>query len=113
MGSGHRAYQFVTASGEFLRMVRAGDGSDAVAIPAQDIQPDPRCGAVFAGGGARSIVINLDGAADPPTSRPVLRVGLDGEAARTDTVAEGWMPPRTDLEDIATTQAPAELRSRA
>ena len=108
---GHRAYQLFNASGEFLRMVRAGDGADAVAIPAQDIQPDPRGGAVFAGGGARSIVMNLDGAADPPTSRPVLRVGLDGEAAHADTVAEGWLPPRTGLDDLATTRVPAELRS--
>ena len=108
---GHRAYQLFNASGAFLRMVRADDGSDAMAIPAHDIQPDPRGGAVFAGGSAASIVMSAGGAADPPTSRPVLRVGLDGEAARADTAAEGWLPPRTDLEDLATTPAPAELRS--
>ena len=108
---GHRAYQLFNASGAFLRMVRADDGSDAMAIPAHDIQPDPRGGGVFAGGSAASIVMSAGGAADPPTSRPVLRVGLDGEAARADTVAEGWLPPRTDLEDLATSPAPAELRS--
>ena len=108
---GHRAYQLFNASGEFLRMVRAGDGTDAVAIPAQGIQPDPRGGAVFAGGGARSMVTSFGGAADPPTFRPVLRVGLDGETARADTVAEGWLPPRTGLDDLATTRLPAELRS--
>ena len=108
---GHRAYQLFDASGEFQHMVRADDGPDAVSIPAHDIQPDPRGGAVFAGGSAASIVMSAGGAADPPTSRPVLRVGLDGEAARADTVAEGWLPPRTDLEDLATTPAPAELRA--
>ena len=108
---GHRAYQLFNASGEYLRMVRADDGSDAAAIPAQDIQPDPRGGAVFASGGARAIVMSLDAAADPPTSRPILRVGLDGEAARTDTVAQGWLPPQTDLQDLATTATPPELRA--
>ena len=107
---GHRAYQLFNASGEFLRMVRAGDGSDAVAIPAHDIQPDPRGGAVFAGGSVASIVMGPGGAPDPPTSRPVLRVGLDGEAALAETVAEGWLPPRTDLEDLATGPTPAQLR---
>ena len=107
---GHRAYQLFNASGEFLRMVRADDGSNPVAIPAHDIQPDPRGGAVFASGGSRSIVMGADGAPDPPTSRPVLRVGLDGDAARTDTVAEGWLPPRTALEGLATGAVPAQLR---
>ena len=107
---GHRAYQLFDASGEFQRMVRADDGPDAVSIPAHDIQPDPRGGAVFAGGSAGSIVMSAGGAADPPTSRPVLRVRLDGEVVRADTVAEGWLPPRTDLEDLATSPAPAELR---
>ena len=107
---GHRAYQLFEASGDFLRMVRADDGSNPVAIPAHDIQPDPRGGAVFAGGGSRSIVMGAGGAADPPTSRPVLRVGLDGEAARTDTVAEGWLPPRSDLEGLATSPVPAQIR---
>ena len=110
---GHRAYQLFDASGEFQRMVRAGDDPDAVAIPANDIRSDPRGGAVFAAGSAGSIVMRAGGAGaamDPPTSRPVLRIGLDGEAVRADTVAEGWLPPRTDLEDLATNSAPAELR---
>jgi len=107
---GHRAYQLFNASGEFLRMVRAGDGPDAVAIPALGIQPDPRGGAVFAGGGGASITMSAGGAADPPTSRPILRVGLDAETARADTVAEGWLPQQTDLEDLATGPMPAQLR---
>ena len=110
---GHRAYQLFDAGGAFQRMVRADGGPDAVAIPARDIQPDPRGGAVFAGGSAASITMGAGagGAADPPTSRPVLRVGLDGEAVRTDTVAEGWLPPRTDLEDLAAGPTPTQLRA--
>jgi hypothetical protein len=107
---GHRAYQLFDASGEFQRMVRAGDDPDAVAIPAHDIRPDPRGGAVFAGGSTGSIVRGAGAAADPPTSRPLLRVALDGETARADTVAEGWLPQRTDLDDLATDPVPADLR---
>ncbi len=108
---GHRAYQLFDASGEFQRMVRADDGPDAPSIPADAIQPDPRGGAVFAGGSVGlSVMRAVDGSAAPPTSRPVLRVGLEGEVVRADTVAEGWLPPRSDLEDLATTLVPAELR---
>ena len=107
---GHRAYQLFDASGAFQRMVRAGDGPNAGAIPDHDIQPDPRGGAVFAGGRAGSVTMNTGGAAEPPTSRPVLRIGLDGETVRADTVAEAWLPPRTNLEDLTTGPAPAQVR---
>lgn len=107
---GHRAYQLFDASGEFQRMVRAGDDPNTVAIPAQDIRTDPRGGAVFAGGSAGSIIRGAEGAADPPTSRPFLRVDLGGEAVRADTVAVGWLPPRTDLDDAAAAPVPGDLR---
>ena len=107
---GHRAYQLFDASGEFRRMVRAGDDPEAVAIQAQDIRPDPRGGGVFAGGSTGSIGMSAGGAAGPPTTRPFLRVDLGGEAVRADTVAEGWLPPRTDLDDVATGPVPGDLR---
>ena len=107
---GHRAYQLFDASGEFRRMVRAGDDPEAVAIQAHDIRPDPRGGGVFAGGSRGSIGMSTGGAAGPPTSRPFLRVDLGGDAVRADTVAEGWLPPRTDLDDVATSPVPADLR---
>lgn len=108
---GHRAYQLFDASGEFRRMVRAAEGPDAVSIPAHDIRPDPRGGAVFAGGSVGLTFMRAAGSAAPPTSRPVLRVELDGEVVRADTVVEGWLPPRTDLDDLATTPGPAEIRT--
>ncbi len=107
---GHRAYQLFDASGAFRRMVRADQGPDAVSILAHDIQPDPRGGAIFAGGSASLTVGSAGGASSPPASRPFLRVGLDGEVARADTVAEGWLPPRTNLDDFGSINVDAGLR---
>ncbi|WP_423928965.1 6-bladed beta-propeller [Candidatus Palauibacter sp.] len=108
---GHRAYQLFNASGDFQRMVRADEGPDAVAISADAIQPDPRGGAVFAGGSVGLTVRSGGGgSAASPTSRPVLRVGLDGEAVHADTVVKGWLPPRGNLDDLVSNDAPAQVR---
>lgn len=122
--AGHRAYQLFDASGSFQRFVRAGGEAGGVPVLGQRIHPDPRGGAVFAFagdklggvtnsvmGGLRSLLSGDPG--DPavrPMSRPVLRVELDGEAVRTDTVARGWLPPRGDPEIQASNGAPAQLR---
>ena len=93
---GHRSYQLFDASGEFQRMVRGVTGWNTLLA-------DPRGAGVFTGdlpalaGGSRSMTYITSGQAtpaDPPTSRPVLRLGLGGEEVRTDTVVEGWLPPR-------------------
>ncbi|MCY3698572.1 MAG: hypothetical protein OXH46_02885 [Gemmatimonadetes bacterium] len=108
---GHRAYQLFDASGEFQGMVRAGDGPDAVSIPAHNIRPDPRGGAVFDAGSAGVTIRSAGGGPTaPPASRPVVRVGLDGDVARADTVADGWLPPQTSLDDLASNDVPAPLR---
>ena len=98
---GHRAYQLFDANGEFQRQVR-GRGSWGTLLA------DPRGGGVFTGdiaavtGGtrtSRTFVTSTDGTPtlpDPPTSRPVLRLDFAGEEVRTDTVVEGWLPPRGD-----------------
>ena len=91
---GHRAYQIFDESGNFVRMVRTSDASGGISI-ATGIMADPRGGAVIAG--SRSISISSVGsnaASTPPTSRPVLQIGLGGEVIETDTVADGWVPPR-------------------
>ena len=93
---GHRAYQLFDVSGQYLRMVRTSDPPGGVAS-SRAIQGDPRGGAVFAGGIGTSLALHGgDGGAPavPPTSRPVTRVGLEGEVVETDTVADGWLPPR-------------------
>ena len=93
---GHRAYQLFDASGQYLRLVRTSDSSGGVAS-SRAIHGDPRGGAVFAGGfGARIGLYGGDGTAPAaaPTSRPVMWVGLEGEVVETDTVVDGWLPPR-------------------
>ena len=107
--AGHRAYQLFDASGNFMRMVRAGDESRG---PSGSIAPDPRGGAIFSGGFGRSVDIRFSSGdnATPPTSRPVTRLGLAGEVVETDTVADGWLPPRRELEDLVGNNVPAQLR---
>lgn len=104
---GHRAYQLFDANGEFLRMVRWAHRGSGGSVGSNTLLPDPRGGGVFTGdvftgrrfGRNTRLMISGDGAtADPPTSRPVLRLGLDGDEVRTDTVVEGWLPPRGDKE---------------
>ena len=99
--TGHGAYQLFDSNGEFQRHVR-GRGSWGTLLA------DPRGGGVFTGniaavtGGAstsRTFVTTTDGTLalpDPPTSRPVLRLDFAGEEVQTDTVVEGWLPPRGD-----------------
>ena len=104
---GHRAYQLFDASGQYLRMVRTSDSPGGVAS-SRAILGDPRGGAVFAGGFGATISLHGGGGgapAAPPTSRPVTWIGLEGEVVETDTVVDGWLPPRVEpvkgmVEDI-------------
>ncbi len=110
---GHRAYQLFDASGVFQRMVGAGDDPGAMSGLSGSIQPDPRGGAVFTGGfgGGPGFSFRTAGGGDagaPPTSRPVVRVGLAGDVVQADTVVHGWLPPRNDLD--LPTNVPSQLR---
>ena len=110
---GHRAYQLFDASGTFQRMVRTGDDPGTVSASAT-IRPDPRGAAVFAGGfgGGPDISFRAAsgaGGAAVPASRPITRVALDGEVVEADTVVQGWLPRRADMDDL-TPNVPAELR---
>ena len=91
---GHRAYQIFDESGNFVRMVRTSDAPGGISI-STGIMADPRGGAVIAGNPGISISSGGSNAASaPPTTRPMLRFGLGGEVIETDTVADGWLPPR-------------------
>ena len=111
--AGHRAYQIFDASGTFERMVRTGAAPGGAVVSAT-LLPDPRGGAVFSGafGGNPGVTVASAGGGPValPTSRPVVRVGLDGEAVKEDTVVHGWLPPRTGLNDRLSNDVPADLR---
>lgn len=97
---GHGAYQLFDADGGFLRMVRGSEAGGPGGISGS-ILADPRGGAVFTGGfGGRMMAsFSVGGAvAGPPTSRPITRLGLDGDVAQADTVVEAWLPPRAEAE---------------
>ena len=97
--NGHRAYQLFDTDGRFLRMVRGSEGAGPGGV-SSNLLPDPRGNAVFTGEfGTRFLVMNPGGGgAGPPTSRPITRLGLAGEAVQTDTVVEAWLPPRAEAE---------------
>ncbi len=90
---GHRAYQLFDANGRFLRMVQGSEGGGPGGM-ARDLLADPRGGAAFTGSFGSGIA--MIGAAGPPTSRPIMRLGLAGEEVRTDTVVQAWLPPREE-----------------
>ena len=94
---GHRAYQLFDAEGEFTRMVRV-EALDVQTLLATAMRADPRGPAVFLalpGNGPR--LGGRPGSA--AMSRPIVRITLDSEVARIDTVAEGWLPPPPDNAD--------------
>ncbi len=94
---GHRAYQLFGPDGSFLRMVRGGEGDRPVGL-ARALLADPRGDAVFTGNFGNRRAFIGGGDAGPPTSRPIIRLGLGGETARADTVVKGWLPPRAEAE---------------
>ncbi len=109
---GHRAFQLLYASGGLVRMVRVGEDLEGMSVLGE-ILPDPRGAAVFAGAvGGPGVTISGAGAGpvDPPTSRPVIRVGLEGETMQADTVVHGWMPARDEMNDLVPNNMPAEIR---
>ena len=90
--AGHDAYQLFDSSGVFLRMVHQPDDLGMTS----EIQRDPRGGAVV----TSSSRLNMGGAGDPNTTRPVLRLSLAGELVQADTVADGWLPPRSTPDEM-------------
>ena len=109
---GHRAFQLLDSSGGLIRMVRIGDDLAGMSVLGE-ILPDPRGVAVFAGAfGGPGVSIRGAGAGPvaPPTSRPVMYVGLGGETMQADTVVHGWLPARAEMSDLAPSDAPAQVR---
>ena len=94
---GHRGYQLFDAEGEFTRMVRV-EAASLQTLQGSPIWPDPHGLGVFlafAGDGPR--FGRRSGTA--ASSRPIVRVALNSDVARIDTVAEGWLPPPPEAAD--------------
>ena len=95
---GHRAYQLFDASGGFVRMVRVEVASIQL-LAASLSEADPRGNGVYAimSSGRTSTGRGPD--APAPVSRPIFRLGLEGELVAADTVARGWLPPPPETAD--------------
>ena len=97
---GHLAYHVFDAAGEFVRMVRSsGDPVTGRRKLMEEMNVDPRGGALYTTERGRSMVFGLSGAEPPPAYRPIDRHSLDGEETRTETVVQAWRPSRESQED--------------
>ena len=91
---GHRAYQLFNADGSFERMLSMG-GGDMIRV--SGLSPHPNGTAVVSGGGGMQISMRSGGPGgepEPPTTRPIDLVSIEGEDATATVIAEGWLPPR-------------------
>jgi len=109
---GHGAYHVFDESGTFVRMVRADRRGLAVG-PAYG---DPgRFGILTRARSAPARVGSL-GSGDTqslPTVRPIIRVGLDSEVVKTDTVVRGWLPPRAASEPPSVSSSTVNVGGRS
>jgi hypothetical protein len=98
---GHRAYSVFGADGAFQRLVSMGGGGGVIRIGA--LSPDPRGGALFTGGGNVVMAMSRGPGADgeAATTRPIERIGLGGTEAEVTVVADAWLPPRGDPEELS------------
>ena len=93
---GHRAFQLFDESGGFARMVRVN------AVPllvTSHAEADPRGGGVYAIMATGRAAMGRGPDAPEPVSRPIFRLGLEGEEVTVDTVAQGWLPPPPETAD--------------
>ena len=98
----HQAYHVFDELGVFVRMVRTDREGLAVGVAYGD---PGGLGILTRARSATARLGNL-GSVDtpsPPTVRPIIRVGLDGDFVMTDTVARGWLPPRAAAEPPSVT----------
>ena len=99
----HRAYHLFDPNGDFVRMVRMGGDPSSTTVSAHMALRGSDALITVAGG--RTIAFSgfiSTGGGMPrppdPTSRPILRVLLEGEEMVRDTIAEGWQPPTGESE---------------
>ena len=93
---GHRAYQLFDQSGGFAHMVRV---SAVPLLVASHVEADPRGNGVYAIMATGRAGMGGGPGAPEPVSRPIFRLGLEGEEVTVDTVAHGWLPPPAETAD--------------
>jgi hypothetical protein len=89
---GHRSYQLFGPDGAFERMVGMGsEGGGMLRLGEFDVVPG--ADAIVTGGGGGAMAVGAGGGPPPePTTRPIERLGLDGDEVTSTTLAEGWRP---------------------
>ncbi len=107
---GARGYHLFNPDGEFVRTVLNDndgiDGNTRTTVSAGSIHPDPAGGAFYSSASG----ISLGGSREALTSRPITRNSLEGDVLATETVIEGWLPPR-EGEGISVSGASAQVTS--
>lgn len=91
---GHGSYQIFDTEGELVGTAPLRDGA---VTRVGRIQPDPRGGALFNGGGRTMMSVSFDGGPgerpEMPEGRPIEKVTL-GDAARKEVFYNAWQAPR-------------------
>ena len=95
---GHRAYQLFDEFGAFVRMVRVDPAAMPLVFGFQTTV-DPRGARVYAVASRGTAAMGRGPDAPPSLLRPIFRVNLEGDVARIDTVAEGWLAPPPETSD--------------
>jgi hypothetical protein len=97
---GHGSYQVFDAAGAFLGTAPLRDGP---VTRVGRIQPDPRGGALFNGGGNTMMSVSFDGGPgarpEMPEGRPVERIIL-GESPAKEVFYSAWEAPRGDPNEM-------------
>ena len=93
---GHRAYHLFDESGGFVRMVRV---NSVPLLITSHAEADPRGHGVYAIMATGRAGMGRGPDSPEPVSRPIFRLGLEGEEVTVDTVAQGWLPPPPETAD--------------
>ena len=93
---GHRAYHLFDESGGFARMVRV---SAVPLLISSHAEADPGGDGVYAIMARGRAGMGRGPGVPEPVSRPIFRLGLEGDEVAVDTVAQGWLPPPPETAD--------------
>ncbi|MDT8341393.1 MAG: hypothetical protein RQ751_07770 [Longimicrobiales bacterium] len=96
---GHGAVQLFDWEGSYLGAAPLRDGG---MVRVGQLQPDPRGGALFNGGGSTMMSMSFDGSGPPPElppGRPIERIRL-GDDPRKELFHQAWQAPRPEAGEM-------------